>query len=371
MAQLPSSSRAAVLHEFKGPFVVEEVPLPKELEPGAILTKMDLATICGSDIHIWQGESRPGVLPLILGHEMAGRVHALGPGVETDSLGQSLREGDRIIWTHAACGRCYQCVVEREESLCDNRIATVAHPVTKFPYVVGSLAEYCYVLPTAGRVKVPDEVPSEEASAASCAFRSVARGFDRLGHLSALDTVVVQGAGPLGLFATAMAVQAGVAKTITIGAPEQRLGLARRFGATHTINIDEVPDAAARTAQVRGLTDGQGPSVVIEVSGGATAFLEGIDMARKGGRYLMLGQVPRHTVTFSPNAIQTKQLDIIPSTSASTEHYYKALQFMKVHRDRFPFGEMMTNRYQLDDINEAMNAMKDFREIKPVVLFGS
>ncbi len=370
MPPLPATSRAAVLRGHREAFSVEEVPLPREIEPGAILVKMDVATLCGSDVHSWQGDGGGHTeFPLILGHEMTGRVHAAGSGVEADSLGQPLAQGDRIVWTHASCGQCYHCTVSHEETLCPNRVHTLTHPITKFPYVLGTLAEYCYVPPTAGRVKVPDEVPSEESSAASCAFRTVVHGFDRLGTPGPYDSVVIQGAGPLGLFSLALAIQAGVSKAVVIGAPAQRLEVARSWGASHTIDIEEMPDAAARAAYVRELTDGQGPNVVIEVSGGTTAFSEGIDMVRRGGRYLVIGQIGAQTVELEPRVIVTKQLDIIGVFSGSTEHYYKALQFLKLHRARFPFSEMMTSRYPLERINDAIESMRRFADVKAVVQF--
>src|SRR3954453_789832 len=110
MMRFPSSSRAAVVREFKAPVCIEEVPIPKELEPGTILTRIETCSICGTDVHLWQGSLALKVdLPVIIGHEMVGRVVALGPGADRDSIGQDLRVGDRITWTHTSCGSCYFC----------------------------------------------------------------------------------------------------------------------------------------------------------------------------------------------------------------------------------------------------------------------
>src|SRR5437867_10833660 len=105
-------------------------------------------------------------------------------------------------------------------------------------YLLGGFAEYCYVLPTSGRIKVPDAVPSALASAASCALRTVVHGFDRLGRVEDRDTVVVQGAGPLGLYAAAMALRRGAPQVVVLGAPTRRLEVAKTWGGTHTINIE-------------------------------------------------------------------------------------------------------------------------------------
>jgi L-iditol 2-dehydrogenase len=369
MNAIAKTSRAACVVSFGKPLEIREVPVPDSLEAGAILVKIEVASICGSDVHLWQGELATRIqLPVILGHEMMGRVAALGPGVTHDSVGQPLAVGDRIVWTHGSCGQCYMCTVTHEPTLCPNRRMYMFTTCERPPYLLGGFAEYCYVLPTSGRVKVPDGVTSELASAASCALRTVVHGFDRLGRIEDRETVVVQGAGPLGLFSAAMALRAGAQRVIVLGAPAHRLAVAKRWGASDTIDIDEMPDPRGRRRLIREWTDGRGADIVIEVSGGASAFPEGIDIARRGGRYLVIGQVGDHQVSIAPRLVVEKQLTVIGVMSGNTEHYYKALQFLDHNRDRFGFAETLSNRYRLEQINDALEAMKGFREIKPLVL---
>lgn len=371
MTTLPKTSRAACVVAYQQPLELRDVPIPQELEPGAILVQTEVASICGSDVHLWQGDLGIAAripLPVILGHEMMGRVARLGPGVSRDSIGQPLAEGDRIVWTHGSCGNCYMCRVTHQPTLCPNRQMYMFTNCEKPPYLMGGFSQYCYVLPASGRVKVPDDVPSELASAASCALRTVVHGFDRLGRIEAHETVVIQGAGPLGLYATAMAVRAGVHQVVVIGAPENRLAVARGWGASSTVNIDALPDARERRQVIRGLTERRGADIVIEVSGGSTAFPEGIDLTRRGGRYLVIGQVGEQTPDIAPRLIVEKQLTIIGVMSGDTDHYYKALRFIADNHHRFAFEDMLSNRYRLDQINEAMSAMQAFREVKPVVV---
>jgi threonine dehydrogenase-like Zn-dependent dehydrogenase len=370
MSTLPKTSRAACVIGFRNPLEIRELPIPDSLEPGAILVKVEAASICGSDVHLWQGEIAGAriELPVILGHEMMGRVARRGPGVSHDSIGQPLTEGDRIVWTHASCRECYMCTVARQPTLCPKRQMYMFTNCERPPYLMGGFAEYCYVLPRSGRVKVPDEVPSELASAASCALRTVVHGFDRLGRVEGHETVVVQGAGPLGLYAAAMALAAGAQQVVVLGAPAQRLAVAKRWGVTHTIDIDEVPDPRARRRMIREWTAGRGADIVIEVSGGATAFPEGIDLVRRGGRYLVIGQVGDQQPNVAPRLVVDKQLTLLGVFSGDTEHYHKALEFLKANRGRFSFSDMLSNRYRLEQINDALEAMKSFREIKPVVV---
>jgi D-arabinose 1-dehydrogenase-like Zn-dependent alcohol dehydrogenase len=371
MSNIPKTSRAACVVAFKNPLELRDIPIPDTLEPGAILVQTEVASICGSDVHLWQGELGPGArlqLPVILGHEMMGRVARLGPGVMHDSAGQPLAVGDRVVWTHASCGACYMCTVAHQPTLCPHRrmymFTNCEHP----PYLLGGFAEYCYVLPRSGRIKIPDEVSSELASAASCALRTVVHGFDRLGRIEDRETVVIQGAGPLGLYATAMALRAGAVQVIVIGAPARRLEVAEKWGASHTLNLDEIPEARERRRMIRHWTDGRGADIVIEVSGGTTAFPEGIDLVRRGGRYLVIGQVSDQQVSMAPRLVVEKQLTILGVMSGDTDHYYKALQFLKHNRARFSFEDMLSNRYRLEQINEALEAMRGFREVKPVVV---
>jgi L-iditol 2-dehydrogenase len=371
MSAIPKVSRAACVVAFRKPVEIREVPIPDSLEAGAILVRTQVASICGSDVHLWQGELGALArveLPVILGHEMMGQVARLGPGVTQDSIGQPLAEGDRIVWTHASCRECYMCTVAHQATLCPKRRMYMFTNCERPPYLLGGFAQYCYVLPTSGRVKVPDEVPSELASAASCALRTVVHGFDRLGRIESRETVVIQGAGPLGLYSAAMALGAGAQQVIVLGAPAHRLALAKKWGVAHTIDIDEVPDPRLRRRMIRDWTDGRGADVVIEVSGGTTAFPEGIDLVRRGGRYLVIGQVGDQQVSISPRLVVEKQLTVLGVMSGDTEHYYKALQFLKHNRDRFSFSDMLSNRYRLEQINEALDAMKGFREVKPVVV---
>jgi threonine dehydrogenase-like Zn-dependent dehydrogenase len=144
--------------------------------------------------------------------------------------------------------------------------------------------------------------------------------------------------------------------------------VAKKWGVTQTIDIEAVPDARARTRLIRDWTDGRGADIVIEVSGGTNAFPEGISMVRRGGRYLVIGQVGGHEVSLAPRYIVEKQLTVLGVMSGDTEHYYKALQFLQNNRDRFTFEDMLSNRYRLDQINDAMEAMRAFREVKPVVV---
>jgi threonine dehydrogenase-like Zn-dependent dehydrogenase len=372
MATIPATCKAAALVGFGQPMALMDVQVPAELEPGAILVKMSMASVCATDVHAWDGSSSFAGhhFPSILGHEMTGRIVRLGEGVTKDSVGTPLREGDRIVWTHGFCGQCVNCIVENERTLCLNRRPW--HGVcTEYPYLTGGFAEYGYVFPTSGRIRVPDEIPDELAAAASCSLRTVIHGFDRVGAVDDRQSVVIQGSGPLGLFSLARAYRSGASNVIVIGGPARRLEVARRWGAAHTIDIDEVPDPADRTKLVLEWTGGLGADLVVEVSGARTAFLEGFEILRRGGRYLVIGQLHGETVPFRPADIVRKNAHIVGTASASVQHYHRAMQFLLHNADRFDWMAMISNRYPLARINEALAGMQRWEEIKPVITFDN
>jgi threonine dehydrogenase-like Zn-dependent dehydrogenase len=306
-------------------------------------------------------------LPVIIGHEMVGRILEVGPGGEIDSVGQKLKIGDRIVWTHTSCGACFHCTVTRQPALCDNRRFYMYETMAKPPYLMGGFSEYGYVLPDAGRIRVPDEVPNELATLASCAFRSVMNAFEQLGAIAPTETVVVQGAGPLGLLAAAVARASGAAQVIVVGAPRTRLQMAEALGADATISIqDSTVDDRVRKIQDR--TRGRGADIIAEFTGVPEAMAEGLEMARKGARYLMVGQVGAKETSLQPSSIVKKNITVIGSFSGDSKSYWTALQFLKTHA-HLPFADMITNRYRLADVNTALERMRNYDEIKPVIEF--
>jgi L-iditol 2-dehydrogenase len=370
---VPTHCRAAVLVKHGAPMEIRDVPVPQTLEPGAVLVRTRAATICATDVHLAEGEvgskQAAAALPSIVGHEMVGEVVRTN-GDERDSIGQPLAEGDRVIWTPGYCGQCVECVLEHNPTLCLNRRGYMTGDPADYPHLIGAFAEYGYIYPTSGRIKVPDVLPDPVAAAASCALRTTVHAFDRLGMLDSRHTVVVQGAGPLGLFAVVMAVVGGARQVIVVGAPAERLALARKWGAVETIDLDEVPDPADRLDRIMQLTEGRGAEVVVEMSGAPVAFTEGLDMLRRGGRYVVVGQVGATTVPVNPAQVVMKHATVIGCFSGAIEHYARALQFMETHRDRFDWSEMITSVRPLDDINAALDAMRSHQEIKPAIVMA-
>ncbi|HEY2952004.1 MAG TPA: zinc-binding dehydrogenase [Verrucomicrobiae bacterium] len=364
-------AKASVLEQFNGPLQLREFPLPARVEPGAALVRTEMAGICGTDVHLWKGEL-PIALPVILGHETVGRIEQLGEGLAQDWTGQPLQVGDRVGWNSSfACGKCYYCAEKRQPTRCPNRRAYgIACRCDQPPHLLGGYAEYHYLRPGTVVFKLPDDLPTEALIGAGCALITAIHGVERTG-LEWQDNVVVQGAGPVGISALAVAKSSGAGKVLVIGGPKHRLELARRFGADATIEIDEVREPKARIEAVRQWTGGHGADVVLECVGHPTAFVEGVEMCRDGGKYLVLGHYcDAGPVSFNPHLITRKQLQVFGSWSSEPRHFKMAIDFLRANRERFPFQELVTHRFPLARANEALAATASWQSAKSVIVPG-
>lgn len=348
--------RAAIYMGLGHPMEIKEYPVP-EPEPGAILIKMRRANICGSDLHMWRGDIDLATLgqplPVILGHEMTGTVVKLGDGVLTDSAGEPLQVGDRVVYRYfVPCGRCRACLRGQDAS-CPMAYLGVVNPCEPPPHFLGAYAEYYYVRPSQTVFKVPDELTDDMVAPANCALSEVIYGLDKVG-LSFGESIVIQGAGGLGLYATAVAKDMGAAKVIVIDGIDERLEFAKAFGADEVIDIREVETPSERVLRVKELTGGWGADVVGEFVGFPSVVDEGIDMLGYGGRYLEIGNVsPLKTCELDPSKLVINGKTIVGVSLYSAHALKKALEFLSRAKDKYPFERMLSRSYPLEQINEA------------------
>ena len=347
------TGKAAVFHGPGKPFEIREVTLP-EIEPDAVVIRVSLANVCGSDLHFWRGDA-PLRLPddgWIFGHEMTGRVARLGARVKTDSLGRALKEGDRVAYTYFyPCGRCYACL-NKEPANCPAKIERPRGP-GEFPHFHGAFAEYYYLRPGGHLFKVPDELPDALVSPVNCALAQVIFGLHQAG-LRFGGTVVIQGAGGLGLQAAAVAKDMGAASVIVIDQIPGRLELARMFGADHTINLKEVPERKDRIALVRKHTGGAGADIACDFVGFPQVIPEGLEMLRTGGTYLEIGTISRGAkIELEPAQLVWGAKKIVGVIMYDAWVIPRALDFLVRNRARWPFDRLVSHTYPLEQINQA------------------
>jgi L-iditol 2-dehydrogenase len=348
-----STGKAAVFLGPGKPFDLRELPLP-DVEPDAVLVRVSLANVCGSDLHFWRGDA-PLKLPAdgwVFGHEMTGRVARLGARVKTDSLGRPLREGDRVSYAYFyPCGRCPACL-DKTPAACFFKVGRPLGP-SEFPHFHGAFAEYYYLRPGGALFVVPDELPDELVAPVNCALAQVIFGLHQAG-LRFGDTIVIQGAGGLGLQAAAVAKDMGAATVIVVDQIPGRLALARAFGADHTIDLREVPERRDRVALVRTLTGGAGAHVACDFVGFPQVITEGIEMLRQGGTYLEIGTISRGaTVELEPAQLVWGAKRIVGVIMYDPWVIPRALDFLVRNRARFPFDRLISHTYPLDRIDDA------------------
>lgn len=346
-------ARAAVTRENARGMVLTEYEVP-EPGPDEVLIRVTMASLCGSDLHMWRGEvpwfqKAPG----IQGHEMCGAVAKLGAHRRTDSLGRPLSEGDRVAYAYfIPCGECWACL--SGTTGCPNRYRT-RNTITADtpPHFLGAFAEYYLLKATQWIFKVPEGLPDELVAPVNCALSQVVYGLQQVGVWLG-DTVVVQGAGGLGIYAGGVARDMGAGRVVVIDAIPERLDLARQFGADEVINFKETPSKEARVRRVRELTGGVGADVVVEVAGVPGVVQEGIEMTRVGGRYLWMGNiVPGLAAEIVPHDV-TRQPKTIRGVLAYDRWVIpRALDWVRRARERYPFHKLVGARFPLEKINEA------------------
>jgi threonine dehydrogenase-like Zn-dependent dehydrogenase len=362
------SVRAAVLPAFETPLEVREYPEPGNLAPGETLVRVEMAGICGTDVHLWLGQL-PIPTPVILGHETVGRIERTN-GVDKDWRGHPLKEGDRVCWASSIiCGECFYCRLKNQPTRCLNRKAYgISYNADDPPHLRGGYAEKILMRAGTSLFRIPDDVPTEAVVGAGCAFTTAIQGSEKA-PVTWGDTVVVQGAGPVGLGALATAKVAGAARTIMIGGPAHRLDMARQFGADVVIDIGSVPGVSDRRAQVLRETGGYGADVVIECVGFPEAVNEGMDLCRDGGKYLVLGQYGNAgNISFNPHTITRKQLQVIGSWAFEPRHVHRALELLQQPVWKDLFARQVTHRFPLDQANEALNTTRSWASGKTVIV---
>lgn len=294
--------KALLLSEYKK-LELTEIPVP-EIGPEDILVQVKACGICGSDIHGWDGSSGRRVPPLVMGHEAAGVVAAVG----RDVVGYT--EGDRITFDSTVwCGKCAYCLSGRP-NLCDNRMVLGVSCGDYRRY--GCFAEYVNV-PARICCKLPDSLPFAHAAlieAVSVAVHAANRTPVSLG-----DTAVVVGSGMIGLLVIQAIKQKGCSRVIATDLNSQRLEVAKSLGADVAINVGE-EDAASR---VKELTNGRGADVALEVVGATATIKSAIDCTRKGGSVTIVGNLAP-TIELPLQSVVTREISIFGSCASAGEY---------------------------------------------------
>ena len=359
---MAETGRLAAWMGYGKGFEIREYPVP-DPEPGAIVIKVSLANVCGSDMHYWKGEQnyekmgRP--LPLNTGHEHMGTVHKLGAGVARDTTGEPLQEGDRVIYRYFnPCGTCKACL-RRQYKSCPLRQKNFLVSCETWPHFQGGYGQYFYLGQNHAVFKLPDEISDEMAAGINCAFTQVYAGL-QIVDFRAGQTAVVQGAGGLGVYACAVAKEMGAARVVVIDGVDERLELASQFGADDFVDLREFNTPQARIERVRALTDDWGGDVVCELVGNPGVVDEGLRMTAPEGTYLEIGNINvGWEASFDPSWIIFGNRRIQGVAHYEAEHLKGALDLMMRTKDKYPYQRILSHKFPLDQINEAFKQQED------------
>ena len=320
------------------PFHLDRVPTP-EPGPGRALVAVDLATVCGSDLHTVRGH-RSSPCPSVLGHEQVGRVVAVSaddPPLASD--GTVLAPGDRVVWSvTVACGTCDRCRSGLGQKC--RRLRKYGHERLAADWLLsGGFATHCELLPGTTIVRMPEQVPDAVAGPASCATATVAAVLAAAGPLAG-RRLLVTGAGLLGVTAAAMATEAG-AEVVVTDPDRVRRALAIRFGATEEAPASGEFDAA------------------VELSGHPTAVATCVDALRTGGRAVLAGSVSASPpVAIDPERVVRGLLTITGVHNYRPGDLVDAVAFLAAHHERYPFAELVAPGHPLDRIDDAFGTQR-------------
>lgn len=352
--RLPTQARVAVYDEPGGAFRIARYPLRPPAR-GEVLVRITMATICRSDIHSWQGH-RPSPCPGLLGHEIVGRVAALGEGVTHDMRDAPLAVGDRVTWSeYFVPGRSHaRDVLDLPQKA--PGVQKYGHLCSDTPpHHHGGFGEYCYVQPDSWILRLPDALGDAEAAPLNCGVATMCAAIEaadvRIGQC-----VTVQGLGLLGLYGCALARARGASRVVGIDAVPARRDLALRFGADVAVAPADAPAAAL------------GADVVIEACGDASILADGIDWLRTGGRYVIVGLVnPGSMATLDAHRILRKLLTLVGVHNYHPRHLVQALEFVLANRARFPFEALVDRRYRLEEVGTAMRDAAEYRALRAAI----
>lgn len=316
----------AVLVSGPGQAAVTEVPDP-EPGPGEVVVEVASCGLCGTDMHILGGELPSVTYPLVPGHELTGRIVALGPGVKGPRVGTRV-----AVDPNMPCGACHYCRIGRG-NLCEDYRAVGVTQAGGFAELVAVPARCAYVLPDA-----LSDAAAGLVEPLSCAVHGLNRLPRRPG-----EHYLIYGAGTMGLMMAAVVRNAGAASVSVVDLNEDRLAFARSFG------VDAV------TADADAFDRPQGFEVVIDATGAIAAIEDGLGRVRKGGTFLQFGvSDPARKAAFLPYRVYNSEIDIIGSMAVHNS-FQPAVDLLASGLDLDP---LVSDVFGLDDFDTAVSAFR-------------
>lgn len=364
-------TKAAVLYDYHQPLVIEEVKVegPKK---GEVLIKTAAAGVCHSDLFV-MNKSCPMPMPIILGHEGAGTVVDVGKGVG------ALKPGDRVVLTWLpACRSCRYCITGRP-ILCDNidytLQGTMPDGTTRFKkgkkniyhyLAVSSFSQYT-IVPEAGAIPVPPEMPLDKAALVGCSVLTGIGAVLNTARITIGDSIAVIGAGGVGLNIIQGARLAGAQKIVAIDIHTEKLKKASLFGATHCVDSGKVDPMFALLE----LTGGRGVDYAFEAVGHENTLRLGYSIIRKGGKLIIIGVLPTgQEIRLPLYDISTSEKTIIGSRYGSARPHLDIPMVIELYLSgKIMLDELLSKTYTLDKTNQVFEDMLEGRIARGGIIY--
>ena len=358
--------RAAVCREFGAPLAIEEVELA-DPGPGEVTVKIGATAVCHSDITYAEG-SWGGSLPAVYGHEAAGVVSSVGRGVTSVSVGDPV-----VVTLIRSCGQCHGCRIGQPVT-CDATFPLDERsPLTDAsgqPIVHGmrtaAFAEYALV-ESSQLVRIPPDLPLDVASLLACGVITGYGAVTNTAKVTPGSHVVVLGCGGVGLNSVQAAHLAGAETVIAIDVADVKLAAAATFGATHGLN----PSSGDVVEGVRALTGGRGADYVFVTVGAKSAIDQSYALLATGGAVVLVG-MPASGVTsqIDPGEIASRSQRILGSKMGSARIDVDVPSLIGLYREgRLKLDELISGRFELHRINEAIASVKSGEALRNVIVF--
>lgn len=350
---------AAVFDGAGKPLRLKEYPLTPPRE-GLALLRLLASGICGTDIHIIKGRlAQPS--PLIIGHEFIGEI------IDINQKGTTFSPGDRVIFNMAApCGKCRLCESGDSANCLNFEVAYANNPEIP-PHFYGGYAEYVYAKANeSALIRIPDGVDHMAAAVFPCAGPTIIHALKLGGvfqnNAADIKTAVIQGSGPLGLFAALWFSQKGVKNIYAVVRSKEsaRTGTINKLTRAEAVTEEELKDMAAAGLSV---------DIAVECSGNPEAFGFGCGILRNRGKYLIPGQYSDSgNISFGPQIITFKALQIFGSSQYDASDVADYIAFLDTNRDILPDIAACVKSFTLDKINEAAEAAEKHLYTKTVLI---
>lgn len=393
MSRKAKKARAAVW-VGKRRLEIREFDIPKAEKDGMVL-KVDMAAICGTDGHLFPQEPP---YPAIMGHEVTGTIVDMGEdaNMHINIYGGPLEVGDRIVlYPWITCGKCPACIEYGRGvcTVCENSFVYgvpyeklglegskgINSDVNQYPHFMGGFGEYLYIFPETYVWKIPDDMPSEVAvllDPTAVAMRAIELAQTCPGTVeesfNSNATVAIIGLGPVGILASVICRMLGVKKIIAIGGRQARLDAAKELGKVDVVIDIHKVTPEERIKMVKEITGGRGADVVLQCANAPGAFLEGLEMLKRMGTLIEVGNMVNTgtTVALDPaRHICGKHATVIGMSANTAGAFNKAFNILERH-ENIDFTKLYSHITDIEHLEETLNKMTDEDYVKGLVKFN-